>query len=101
MINRIQSLSNYIYHFLSSILTKLVNRSLAGNAKKAEGAVLMGINYEKMMGNMRCYAVQENAEAFDTPLPQILASSRALEGVQRCMADGLARKRPLPLEPDG
>ena len=53
--------------------------SAAAGAKKAEGTVQVGMNFEKMMENMK-YAAMENAEAFGTPEPQIFVSSRTPEG---------------------
>ena len=49
------------------------------NAKKAEGTVQVGMNFEKMMENMK-YAAAENAGIFGTPQPQIFVSSRTPEG---------------------
>ncbi|MBR1585580.1 MAG: glycoside hydrolase family 1 protein [Clostridia bacterium] len=51
----------------------------AKNAKKAEGTVQVGMNFEKMMENMK-YAAMENAQVFGTPQPQIFVSSRTQEG---------------------
>ena len=48
-------------------------------AKKAEGTVQVGMNFEKMMENMK-YAAMENAQAFGTTQPQIFVSSRTPEG---------------------
>ena len=48
-------------------------------AKNAEGTVQVGMNFEKMMENMK-YAAMENAEIFGTPQPQIFVSSRTPEG---------------------
>lgn len=49
------------------------------NAQKAEGTVQVGMNFQKMMENMR-YAAAENAEIFGTPQPQIFVSSRTPQG---------------------
>ena len=49
------------------------------NAQKAEGTVQVGMNFQKMMENMK-YAAQENAAVFGTPQPQIFVSSRTPEG---------------------
>ena len=49
------------------------------SAKKAEGTVQVGMNFEKMMENMK-YAAAENAGIFGTPQPQIFVSSRTPEG---------------------
>ena len=51
----------------------------AAKAKGAEGTVQVGMNFEKMMENMK-YAAAENAEVFGTPRPQIFVSSRTPEG---------------------
>ncbi len=51
----------------------------AGAAKKEEGKVQVGMNFEKMMENMK-YAAMENAQVFGTPQPQIFVSSRTAEG---------------------
>ena len=51
----------------------------AKNAKKAEGTVQVGMNFEKMMENMK-FAAMENAQVFGTPNPQIFVSSRTPEG---------------------
>ncbi len=50
-------------------------------AKSAEGTVQVGMNFEKMMENMK-YAAMENAQIFGTPQPQIFVSSRTPEGDQ-------------------
>ena len=51
----------------------------AKSAKSAEGTVQVGMNFAKMMENMK-YAAMENAEVFGTPQPQIFVSSRTPEG---------------------
>ena len=51
----------------------------ASDAKKAEGKVQVGMNFEKMMENMK-FAAIENAQAFGTPQPQIFVSARTAEG---------------------
>lgn len=48
-------------------------------AKSAEGTVQVGMNFEKMMENMK-YAAAENAQVFGTAQPQIFVSSRTPEG---------------------
>ena len=48
-------------------------------AKQAEGTVQVGMNFEKMMENMK-FAAAENASVFGTPQPQIFVSSRTPEG---------------------
>ena len=51
----------------------------AAQAKSAEGTVQVGMNFEKMMENMK-FAAMENAQVFGTPQPQIFVSSRTPEG---------------------
>ena len=58
---------------------RMMAEQAAKNAKKAEGTVQVGMNFEKMMENMK-YAAQENAQVFGTPQPQIFVSSRTPEG---------------------
>ena len=57
----------------------LMAQQAAAKAKSAEGSVQVGMNFEKMMENMK-YAAAENAEVFGTPQPQIFVSSRTPEG---------------------
>ena len=52
---------------------------MAAKAKDAEGTVQVGMNFQKMMENMK-YAAAENAAVFGTPNPQIFVSSRTPEG---------------------
>ena len=58
---------------------QLMAQQAAKNAKGAEGTVQVGMNFEKMMENMK-YAAQENAQIFGTPQPQIFVSSRTPAG---------------------
>ena len=51
----------------------------ARSAKSAEGTVQVGMNFAKMMENMK-YAAVENAGVFGTPQPQIFVSSRTEQG---------------------
>ena len=51
----------------------------AAQAKSAEGTVQVGMNFEKMMENMK-FAAAENAQVFGTPQPQVFVSSRTAEG---------------------
>ena len=57
----------------------LMAERAAKNARSAEGTVQVGMNFEKMMENMK-YAAAENAQIFGTPQPQIFVSSRTPEG---------------------
>ena len=54
-------------------------RMMAEQMKKAEGTVQVGINFKKMMENMK-FAAMENAQAFGTPQPQTFVSPRTPEG---------------------
>ena len=58
---------------------QLMAQQAAAKAKNAEGSVQVGMNFEKMMENMK-FAAAENAQVFGTPQPQIFVSSRTPEG---------------------
>lgn len=58
---------------------QLMAEQAAKNAKEAEGSVQVGMNFEKMMENMK-FAAMENAEIFGTAQPQVFVSSRTPEG---------------------
>ena len=58
---------------------QLMAQQAAAKAKSAEGTVQVGMNFEKMMENMK-FAAMENAQIFGTPQPHIFVSSRTLEG---------------------
>ena len=58
---------------------QLMAQQAQKNAQQAEGAVQVGMNFQKMMENMK-FAAQENAAVFGTPQPQIFVSSRTPEG---------------------
>ena len=58
---------------------QLMAQQAAQKAKSAEGTVQVGMNFEKMMENMK-FAAMENAQVFGTPQPQIFVSSRTPEG---------------------
>ena len=57
----------------------LMAQQAAEKAKSAEGTVQVGMNFEKIMENMK-YAAAENAGIFGTPQPQVFVSSRTPEG---------------------
>ena len=61
------------------LMAEQAAKAAASGAKKAEGTVQVGMNFEKMMENMK-FAAMENAQAFGTPQPQIFVSSRTPEG---------------------
>ncbi len=54
-------------------------RKEAETGKSAEGTVQVGMNFQRMMENMK-YAAAENARVFGTPNPQVFVSSRTPEG---------------------
>ena len=58
---------------------QLMAQQAQKNVQKAEGTVQVGMNFQKMMENLK-YAAQENAQFFGTPQPQIFVSSRTPEG---------------------
>ena len=58
---------------------QLMAQQAREQAQKAEGTVQVGMNFQKMMENMK-YAAMENAAFFGTPQPQIFVSSRTAEG---------------------
>ncbi|MBO5496865.1 MAG: family 1 glycosylhydrolase [Oscillospiraceae bacterium] len=58
---------------------QLMAQQAAAKAKSAEGTVQVGMNFEKMMENMK-FAAMENAQIFGTPQPQIFVPSRTPEG---------------------
>ena len=67
------------YTLMAQQAAKAAQSGAAKSAKSAEGTVQVGMNFEKMMENMK-YAAMENAQAFGTPQPQIFVSSRTAEG---------------------
>ncbi len=79
---------------------RLMAEQAAKNAKNAEGTVQVGMNFEKMMENMK-YAAAENNEIFGTPQPQIFVSSRTPEGDRLVMRAHQAAKEAIrALYPD-
>lgn len=58
---------------------RLMAEQAAKQAKSAEGSVQVGMNFEKMMENMK-FAAMENAQVFGTPQPRIFVSERTPEG---------------------
>ena len=61
------------------LMAEQAKKAAASGAKKAEGTVQVGMNFEKMMENAK-FAAMENAQAFGTPQPQIFVSARTPEG---------------------
>ena len=73
---------------------QLMAEQAAKKAKKAEGTVQVGMNFEKMMENMK-YAAMENAQVFGTPQPQVFVSSRTPEGDALVMKAHQAAKKAI------
>ena len=73
---------------------QLMAQQAAKNAKSAEGTVQVGMNFEKMMENMK-FAAMENAQVFGTPQPQIFVSSRTPEGDKLVMRAHQAAKEAI------
>jgi len=61
------------------LMAEQAQKAAASGAKQAEGKVQVGMNFEKMMENMK-FAAMENAQAFGTPQPQVFVSARTPEG---------------------
>jgi len=61
------------------MMAEQAKKAAASGAKNAEGSVQVGMNFEKMMENAKC-AAMENAQAFGTPQPQIFVSARTPQG---------------------
>ena len=75
-------------------------QAAAPDAKKAEGTVQVGMNFEKMMENMK-FAAMENAQVFGTPQPQVFVSSRTEEGDRLvCRAHQAAKEAIKALYPE-
>ncbi|MBR5343409.1 MAG: family 1 glycosylhydrolase [Oscillospiraceae bacterium] len=73
------------------LMAEQAKKAAASGAKKAEGTVQVGMNFEKMMENMK-FAAMENAQAFGTPQPQIFVSARTPEGDKLVMRAHQAAK---------
>jgi len=72
----------------------------AESGKEAEGKVQVGMNFQKMMENMK-YQAAENMQAFGTPQPQTFVSARTPEGDMIVMkAHQAAKKEIKKLYPD-
>lgn len=61
------------------LMAEQAAKNAAAAGKSAEGTVQVGMNFQKMMENMK-YAAMENAQAFGTPQPHIFVSERTPEG---------------------
>ena len=73
------------------LMAEQAAKKAASGAKAAEGTVQVGMNFEKMMENMK-FAAMENARAFGTPQPQIFVSSRTAHGDELVMRAHQAAK---------
>lgn len=73
------------------LMAEQAAKKAASGAKAAEGTVQVGMNFEKMMENMK-FAAMENAQAFGTPQPQIFVSARTAHGDELVMRAHQAAK---------
>ena len=73
------------------LMAEQAKKAAAAGAKKAEGTVQVGMNFEKMMENAR-FAAMENAQVFGTPQPQVFVSARTAEGDRLVMRAHQAAK---------
>ena len=82
------------------LMAKQAQEAAASQARNDEGKVQVGMNFEKMMENMK-YAAMENAQVFGTAQPQVFVSARTPEGDILVMkAHEAARKVIKELYPD-
>ena len=61
------------------LMAEQAAKAAAAAGKSAEGTVQVGMNFQKMMENMK-YAAAENAGVFGDPQPKIFVSERTPEG---------------------
>lgn len=61
------------------LMAEQAAKTAAAAGKSAEGTVQVGMNFQKMMENMK-YAAAENAGVFGDPQPKIFVSERTPEG---------------------
>ena len=61
------------------LMAEQAAKAAAAAGKSAEGTVQVGMNFQKMMENMK-YAAAENAGVFGDPQPKIFVSERTSEG---------------------
>ncbi len=76
------------------LMAEQAKKAAASGAKQAEGTVQVGMNFEKMMENMK-FAAMENAQAFGTPQPQIFVSARTPQGDELVMRAHRAAKEAI------
>lgn len=68
------------------LMAEQAAKNAAAAGKSAEGTVQVGMNFQKMMENMK-YAAMENAQVFGIPQPQIFVSERTPEGAELTQMD--------------
>lgn len=73
------------------LMAEQAAKKAASGSRAAESTVQVGMNFEKMMENMK-FAAMENAQAFGTPQPQIFVSSRTAHGDELVMRAHQAAK---------
>ena len=73
------------------LMAEQAAKKATSGARAAESTVQVGMNFEKMMENMK-FAAMENAQAFGTPQPQIFVSSRTAHGDELVMRAHQAAK---------
>ena len=61
------------------LMAEQAAKAAANAGKSAEGSVQVGMNFQKMMENMK-YATRQDAAVFGTPQPKIFVSERTPEG---------------------
>ena len=69
------------------LMAEQAAKNAAAAGKSAEGTVQVGMNFQKMMENMK-FAAMENAQVFGTPQPQIFVSERTPEGDLLVLREG-------------
>ena len=73
---------------------QLMAQQAAQNAKSADGTVQVGMNFEKMMENMK-FAAAENTQIFGTSQPQVFVSSRTSQGDELVLRAHQAAKKAI------
>ena len=76
------------------LMAEQARKAAASGAKQAEGKVQVGMNFEKMMENMK-FAAMENAQVFGTPQPQTFVSARTPAGDILVMRAHLAAREAI------
>ena len=76
------------------LMAEQAKKAAASGARQAEGKVQVGMNFEKMMENMK-FAAMENAQVFGTPQPQTFVSARTPAGDILVMRAHLAAREAI------